>query len=84
MAREAIEMAQDLIEARASDGIKLSLSELLLLSIANDTREMLLIARNNQAYIEHTMKEMEHDGANAGIPGWEDEAGTQSAGGKWR
>lgn len=36
----------------------------LLWSIAEDTQEMLEIARKNQRYIEQTMKEMGHDRGN--------------------
>lgn len=36
----------------------------LLLSIAGDTKKMLIIAEKNQRYIDDTMKEMRNDRGN--------------------
>lgn len=65
----------DILDRRERDSIALTLSEALLLSLTIDTREMLLIARKNQDYIERTMKEMEHDDGNDRVSGRTDETG---------
>lgn len=74
---DVLKQAHAIIERRNADQIALSLSELLLLSVAYDSREMLQIARKNQAYIDSTLKEMGHDAGNgtSGVSGREDAAG---------
>lgn len=75
---DVLKQAHAIIERRNADQIALSLSELLLLSIAYDSREMLQIARKNQAYIDSTLKEIAHDArtGDGGISGREDAAGS--------